>query len=103
MIPSFRPLVGWSVGWLVSRSVIISYKGGKFHFHAPIGAFIAVMATYQPINISIQYSLPTFMSSVFIYMCLSSGCKAEEGPEEDEGAAAGRPASRREEPERWNQ
>ena len=40
---------------------------------------------------------------VFIYMCLSSGCKAEEGPEEDEGAAAGRPASRREEPERWNQ
>ena len=57
MSPHVRPLVGWkvvpsSVGWLVSRfvsrligqffcwSVIISEKGGKLHFHAPIGALV---------------------------------------------------------------
>ena len=25
-------LVGWSVSWSISRSLIISYKGGKLHF-----------------------------------------------------------------------
>ena len=29
----------WSVGWFVCRSVIISLKGGKLHFHAPIGVY----------------------------------------------------------------
>ena len=29
-----------SVGWSVGRSVIISEKGGKLHFHAPIGALV---------------------------------------------------------------
>ena len=29
--------------WSVGRSVIISYKGGKLHFHAPIGALLIVI------------------------------------------------------------
>ena len=33
-------LVGRLIGWLVNRSVIISWRAGKIHFHAPIGALI---------------------------------------------------------------
>ena len=39
MNPHARLLVGWSVGWMVSRYVIFSYKKqGNLHFHASIGA-----------------------------------------------------------------
>ena len=45
--------VGWLVGLLVGwyagpcRSVIISLKGGKLHFHAPIGAIIFLLVLSQ--------------------------------------------------------
>ena len=32
------PSFGLSVGWLVDQSIIISLKGEKLRFHAPIGA-----------------------------------------------------------------
>ena len=35
-----RLLVGWLIGWMVCRSVIISLEGGKLHFHAYIGALV---------------------------------------------------------------
>ena len=39
-----------SVGWIVGRSVIISWKGGKFHFHAPIGVlFYSIEKIVQPL------------------------------------------------------
>ena len=45
--------VGWLVGGLVGRSVIISQKGGKLIFHAPTGALILMI---RPVGISFQPS-----------------------------------------------
>ena len=46
--PHIRLLFGRSFGWLVGRLVgtfiINFYKGGKLHFHAPIGALVLGMS-----------------------------------------------------------
>ena len=40
LVYDVRRPVGWSCGWSAGRSAIISYKCGKLHHHAPIGAHI---------------------------------------------------------------
>ena len=42
MTPPVRLSVGRSVGLSVGWYVVITSNGGKFHFHAPIGALVRV-------------------------------------------------------------
>ena len=40
LLQELLPYDRWLVGWFVRWSLIISYKGGKLHFYAPIGALV---------------------------------------------------------------
>ena len=68
-----NPRVGWSimsVGWLISRSVIISRKGGRTLFHAPFGALVyfipvqiiqCLLLSFTPYLKSPNYGICTFL------------------------------------------
>ena len=45
-----------SVGLLVGRFFIISYKDGKLHFHTPLGALVKVKLCGQIYDVCSQYS-----------------------------------------------
>ena len=68
MTRSVRRLVGWLVGRSIGRSVgrfvciTISWKVGKFHFHAPIGALVIIIIII--IIIIIKTSITTLLAPV---------------------------------------
>ena len=49
---------------MVRRSVIISKKGGKLHFHAPIGALVALVSHPKPSLIKLEYTLTSLPLAV---------------------------------------
>ena len=74
---SLRLSISWLVGWCVGLSVLISQKGGKFHFHAYIGGYFfchshvpcSIFVIYLMVITSVNRLLP--LGIVFYRFCVT--------------------------------